>query len=98
VECDAALSTIRSAFAQPVEQILGDGAIEPAFAALMPAVSDASPLDGAGAPWVDGAAIDIGPNVPAPACQEDFWAAFRALGLRDIDRFCQLPDESGHQD
>jgi hypothetical protein len=95
-ELDAAVATLRAAFSEPVEQILQNTQIEPAFSALELGLPHASPLVGAGEGWLDAGAIDLGPTVPGPACQEGFWDAFSVLGLRDIDRFCQLPDGSSY--
>jgi hypothetical protein len=90
---DAAVAALRAAFARPVEEIQADAAIEPLFARLRAAVPEGSPLRAAGVRWFPGApAIDIGPASPAPECLEDWWAAFRAADLRDVDRFGRLPD------
>jgi hypothetical protein len=91
-DVDAAVAALRTALAQPVEAVLADATIEPAFGKLRVLIPKGSPLSGTGEGWLDGQPIDVGPGAPGPVCQEDFWKAFSAKGLRDIDRFCQLPD------
>jgi hypothetical protein len=89
---DAAVAALVQSFGAPVDAIVLDATIDPAFASLVPDAPRGSPLVGSGVPWLDAAAVSIGPSVPGPSCQEQLWDAFHRLALRDIDRTCKLPD------
>jgi hypothetical protein len=82
---DAAIATIDNAFNDSVDAIFADITIEPAFATLKFTVPSTSPLYRTGAPWFDSAAINLGPDSPAPTTVDAFWNAFRALGLKEYD-------------
>jgi hypothetical protein len=85
-EIDATIAFLEQAFSQPVEKVFANGGIEAAFAKLRLVTPPKSPLYQKGKQWF-GRAINVGPDCPSPEGEEAFWSAFRALGLRDFDRF-----------
>ncbi|HKR13099.1 MAG TPA: hypothetical protein VJT15_13650, partial [Pyrinomonadaceae bacterium] len=82
---EIAIATIDTAFNGSVDAIYADTRIEPAFAALKLAVPSGSPLYRTGIPWFGSSAINLGPDSPAPRTVDEFWQAFRALGLKEYD-------------
>ncbi len=86
-DIDDAVRRLESAFSKSVADIYADQTIEPLFAKLKLTIPMGSPLYRGGKSWFGNAPINIGPDSPAPATEDDFWRAFRALGLRDFDRF-----------
>ncbi|MGE5139156.1 MAG: right-handed parallel beta-helix repeat-containing protein [Rudaea sp.] len=85
-QIDSAIIALKRSFASPVSYILSDTTIEKNFAVLGLRTPSTSPLYQSGNPWF-GRPVNVGPNAEAPATFDDFWAAFRALGLREYDRF-----------
>src|ERR1043166_2883098 len=81
---DAAIATIDTAFNGSVDAIFANTTIEPAFATLKLTVPSGSPLYRTGSPWF-GATLNLGPDSLAPTTVDDFWTAFRALGLKEYD-------------
>ena len=87
---DAAISALNNAFAQPVNSIYTDAAIETHFATLRPQIPQESPLYEAGVDWnpFDGlGTMNVGPDVLVPASPIAFWLAFIGQGLCDWDSF-----------
>jgi hypothetical protein len=86
-----AFAAIRSSFSATPSTILNDSTIETNFSALKNiTVPTTSPLYQRGAPWYDTNPINIGPNSGAPSTVDAFWAAFRALGLKEYDANGQI--------
>jgi hypothetical protein len=88
-EIDQTVSALKAAFLQPVDDIYNDQSLEPLFSKLRFVVPDGSPLFQSGVNiWsASGGPINVGPDSPAPSGTSGFWKAFRALGLRDFDRY-----------
>jgi hypothetical protein len=82
---DSNIATLDTAFSHSNATILADTTIEPAFATLKTTIPTGGPLYRTGAPWFDTNPINVGPNSGAPATINAFWAAFRALGLKEYD-------------
>lgn len=90
-EIDGAIAALDQAFSQPVESIYADRTIEPSFLKLRLKIPRTSPLYRAGRAWFDlNLRVNLGPDSPAPTDEGTFWAAFRAAGLRDFDRFGEV--------
>lgn len=89
---DGAVANLRASFLQPPSAILNDSSIEPNFAKLRLAIAPTSPLYQTGKAWFGGSGVGTnrGPDSPAPPSAAEFWNAFRALGLREYDRFGNL--------
>jgi len=82
---DGAISTIDTAFNGSVDAIFANTTIEPAFATLKMTVPSGSPLYRTAIPWFGSSSINLGPDSLAPTTVDAFWAAFRALGLKEYD-------------
>ena len=83
---DSAIASLNSSFSKSVDTIFADATIEPNFGTIRGiTVPTTSPLYQKGVPWYDGNPINIGPNSGAPSTVAAFWAAFRALGLKEYD-------------
>ncbi|QQG47418.1 MAG: DUF1565 domain-containing protein [Candidatus Woesebacteria bacterium] len=85
-EIDSNISSIKQAFSSPISDIFSNQNIEGYFSKLRMVVPSGSPLYGSGRQWF-GQVVNVGPNSLAPTSVDGFWNAFRALGLRDWDRF-----------
>jgi hypothetical protein len=94
-DIDRAIAALQTSFAQSPNAILNDQTIEPNFAKLKLRIPQGSPLYMTGRNWFGTGPMNIGPDAPAPADQNGFWTAFRALGLRDWDRFGNCLNCSG---
>ncbi len=88
VSLDNTLAALKTSFGRSVDAIYADKTIQANFAKLHLKVPTTSPLYHKGVAWF-GRALNIGPDVPAPANAAAFWSAFRALGLKEYDRFGQ---------
>jgi len=87
-EIDTTVAALEQAFIEPVDYIYANANIEPLFAKLKLVVPSSSPIYETGKPWFSSNFMtNIGPQAPAPSTEDDFWAAFRALGLRDFDKY-----------
>jgi len=83
---DGAIASLNASFNQSVDAIFTDGMIEANFSTIRGiTIPNTSPLYRTGVPWYDSNPINIGPNSGAPTTVAGFWAAFRALGLKEYD-------------
>ncbi len=88
---DNAVAALSASFAATdLNTILNDHTIETNVAILRMSVPNTSPLYHTGVPWFDANPINIGPDSGAPSTVSGFWAAFRALGLKEYDSNGQL--------